>query len=326
MNVRRLNVRCLAVAALAACALGAQAQQPAYPTKVVRMIVGYPPGGSIDVVGRMVGQEFTRTLGQQFIVENRAGAGGTISAQAVASAAPDGYTLLAGAAGQISSAPSNFKKLSYDPIRDLTPIALIANQPNILIVHPSVPVRTAKEFIARVKANPGKFTYGSSGIGATQHMSAELFAMMTGANIVHVPYKGGAPAMIDLLAGQIDFIFSVVPTAVPYINSGRVRGIALTSLKRIESLPDVPTLNESGLKGFELSGWIGLLGPAGLPRPIVTLLNAETNKAVTGPLRKQLIDLGLGLDPGTPEQFAAFIKEDTARIAKVVKAAKIEPQ
>jgi tripartite-type tricarboxylate transporter receptor subunit TctC len=321
-----MNVRLLTIAALAACALGAQAQQPAYPTKVVRMIVGYPPGGSIDVVGRMVGQEFTRTMGQQFIVENRAGAGGTISAQAVASAPPDGYTLLAGAAGQISSAPSNFKKLSYDPIKDLTAIALIANQPNILIVHPSVPVRTAKEFIARVKANPGKFTYGSSGIGATQHMSAELFAMMTGANIVHVPYKGGAPAMIDLLAGQIDFIFSVVPTAVPYINSGRVRGIALTSLKRIESLPDVPTLNESGLKGFELSGWIGLLGPANLPRPLVMQLNAETNKAVTGPLRKQLIDLGLGLDPGTPEQFAAFIKEDTARIAKVVKAAKIEPQ
>jgi len=324
-----MKIRLPVVAAWAVCAAfaaGAQAQQPAYPAKVVRMIVGYPPGGSIDVVGRMVGQEFTRTMGQQFIVENRAGAGGTISAQAVVSAPPDGYTLLAGAAGQISSAPSNFKKLSYDPIKDLTPIALIANQPNILIVHPSVPVRTAKEFIARVKANPGKFTYGSSGIGATQHMSAELFAMMTGANIVHVPYKGGAPAMIDLLAGQIDFIFSVVPTAVPYINSGRVRGIALTSLKRIESLPNVPTLDESGLKGFELSGWIGLLGPAGLPRPLVTQLNAETNKAVTGPLRKQLIDLGLGLDPGTPEQFAAFIKEDTARIAKVVKAAKIEPQ
>ena len=320
-----MKVRLLAVAALAACAIGAQAQQP-FPAKVVRMIVGYPPGGSIDVVGRMVGQEFTRIMGQQFIVENRAGAGGTISAQAVATAAPDGYTLLAGAAGQISSAPSNFKKLSYDPIRDLTAIALIANQPNILIVHPSVPVRTAKELIARVKANPGKFTYGSSGIGATQHMSAELFAMMTGANIVHVPYKGGAPAMIDLLAGEIDFIFSVVPTAVPYINSGRVRGIALTSLKRIESLPDVPTLNESGLKGFELSGWIGLLGPANLPRPIVMQLNTETNKAVTGPLRKQLIELGLGLDPGTPEQFAAFIKVDTARIAKVVKAAKIEPQ
>ncbi|MGH8617030.1 MAG: Bug family tripartite tricarboxylate transporter substrate binding protein [Burkholderiales bacterium] len=321
-----IRLRWLTAAALAACSLAVQAQQPAYPTKVVRMIVGYPPGGSIDVVGRMVAQEFTRTMGQQFIVENRAGAGGTISAQAVASAPPDGYTLLAGAAGQISSAPHNFKKLSYDPIRDLTPIALIANQPNILIVHPSVPVRTAKEFIARVKANPGKFTYGSSGIGATQHMSAELFAMMTGANIVHVPYKGGAPAMIDLLAGQIDFIFSVVPTAVPYINSGRVRGIALTSMKRIESLPDVPTLNESGLKGFELSGWIGLLGPANLPRPLVTQLNAETNKAVSGPLRKQLIELGLGLDPGTPEQFATFIKEDTVRIGKVVKAAKIEPQ
>ena len=321
-----MKVRLLAVAALAACALGAQAQQPAYPTKVVRMIVGYPPGGSIDLVARMVGQEFTKVMGQQFIIDNRAGAGGTIAAQAVASAPPDGYTLLAGAAGQISSAPSNFKKLSYDPIKDFAPIALIANQPNILIVHPSVPVRNAKEFIARVKANPGKFSYGSSGIGATQHMSAELFAMMTGANIVHVPYKGGAPAMIDLLSGQIDFIFSVVPTAVPYINNGRVRAIALTSAKRIESLPDVPTLNESGLKGFDFSGWIGLLGPANLPRALVMQLNAETNKAVNGPLRKPLIDLGLGLADGTPEQFAEFIKVDTANVARVVKAAKIEPQ
>ena len=319
-----MKIRSLVAVALLVCAGGVHAQ--AYPSKVVRLVVGYPAGGSIDVVARMLGNEFTKTWGQQFIVDNRAGAAGTISAQQVATAPPDGYTLLVGAAAQISSAPSNFKKLAYDPQRDLTPIMLIANQPNILIVHPSVPVKNAKEFIARVKASPGKFNYGSSGIGATQHMSAELFAMMTGADIVHVPYKGGAPAMIDLLSGQIDFMFSVVPTAVPYIKSGRVRGIALTSKNRIESLPDVPTLHESGVSGFDFSGWIGLLGPANLPRELVAQLNAEANKAVKGPLRKQLVDLGLGVAGGTPEQFAAFIREDTAKIAKVVKAANIPPQ
>ena len=319
-----MKIRLLVWLAVALFAADVAAQS--YPSKVVRLIVGYPAGGSIDVVGRMLGAEFTKAWGQQVIVDNRAGAAGTIAARLTADAPPDGYTLMAGAAAQISSAPSNFKKLSYDPQRDFTPIALIANQPNILIVHPSVPVKNAKDFIARVKASPGKFTYGSSGIGATQHMSAELFAMMTGANIVHVPYKGGAPAMVDLLSGQIDFMFSVVPTAVPYIKSGRVRGVALTSKNRIESLPDVPTLHESGLTGFDFSGWIGLLGPANLPRDLVTQLNAEVNRAVKGPLRKPLIDLGLGLAPGSPEQFAAFIREDTAKIAKVVKAANIPPQ
>ncbi|MCW5603630.1 MAG: tripartite tricarboxylate transporter substrate binding protein, partial [Burkholderiales bacterium] len=187
-----MKARLLLATALIVTAAAAQAQS--YPSKVVRLVVGYPAGGSIDVVARMLGAEFSKTMGQQFIVENRAGAAGTISAHHVAMAAPDGYTLLVGAAAQISSAPSNFKKLPYDPQRDLTAIVHIAHQPNILIVHPSVPVRNAKEFIARTKANPGKFTYGSSGIGATQHMTAELFAMMTGADIVHVPYKGGAPA------------------------------------------------------------------------------------------------------------------------------------
>lgn len=316
-----MKTRLLIVLGLLACVAAAHAQN--YPSKIVRMVVGYPAGGSNDVVGRMVAQEFTKIMGQQFIVDNRAGAAGTISAQLVATAPPDGYTLLIGAAAQISSAPSIFKKLPYDPQRDLTAIALIANQPNILIVHPSVPVKNAREFIARVKANPGKFTYGSSGIGATQHLSAELFATMTGANIIHVPYKGGAPATVGLLTGEIDFIFSVVPTAVPHIRSGRVRAIAMTSMKRVESLPDVPTLHESGVKGFDFSGWIGLLGPASMPRELVMLLNAEANKAVNGALRKRLIDLGLSVADGTPEQFAAFIQEDTIKIAKIVKTANI---
>ncbi len=325
MNARSPAVSTLAALALSTAIAPVLAQQ-AYPSKPVRVIVGYPPGGSIDLVGRMMSGELSKVTGQPFVVENRAGAGGTIAAQAVVSAPPDGNTLLAGAAGQISSAPSNFRKLSYDPQRDFAPIVLIANQPNVLIVHPSVPVRTAKEFIARVKASPGRFTYGSSGIGATQHMSAELFSMMTGASMLHVPYKGGAPAMADLLAGHIDFMFSVVPTAMPFIANGRVRAIALTSARRIESMPQVPTLDESGLKGFDFSGWIGMLGPAGLPRPIVMQLNAEGNKAIVGSLRRQLVDLGLGLAGGTPEQFAEFIRVDTLNVAKVVMAAKIEPQ
>jgi tripartite-type tricarboxylate transporter receptor subunit TctC len=319
-----MKIRWLAVFAMAACTAGAHAQT--YPSKVVRMLVGFAAGGSADVVARMLANELTKAWGQQVIVENRAGAAGTISAQLVAAAPPDGYTLLIGAPGQISSAPSNFKKLAYDPQRDLTPITLIASQPNILIVHPSVPVKNAKEFISRVKASPGKFNYGSSGIGASQHMSAALFAMMTGSDIVHVPYKGGSPAMVDLLSGQIDFIFSVVPTAVPYIRNGRVRAIALTSKSRIESLPDVPTLHESGVTGFDYAGWVGMLGPANMPRELVMQLNSEANKAVNGPLRKPLVDLGLGVAGGTPEQFAALIKEDTAKISRIAKAASIEPQ
>ncbi|MEO8442328.1 MAG: tripartite tricarboxylate transporter substrate binding protein, partial [Betaproteobacteria bacterium] len=312
------------IVAIAACVLAAAvASAQSYPSRVVRIIVAYPPGGSIDVVSRLVNQRLTAALGQQFIVENRAGAAGNIGTDYVAKAAPDGYVLLMGSASSISSAPAVYAKLPYDPLRDLAPIIQIANQPNVLTAHPSVPARTLKEFIALAKANPGKFNYGSSGIGASQHMTAELFAMLTGVKIEHIPYKGGTPAMTDLISGQIDFMFTPAPNAIAFVKSGKIRGIAVTSLTRSSALPELPTMDEAGLKGFELLGWIGLLGPAGTPREIVDRLNAEINKMLAGDIRPRLTDLDLDAVGGTPEQFAALIRQDIAKYAKIVKAARI---
>lgn len=304
---------------LLVCSAGTALAQ-GYPSRVVRMIVSYPAGGSIDLVGRLVGQRLTEAFGQQFIVENRAGAAGNIGTDYVAKAAPDGYTLLVGSASSISSAPNIYAKLPYDPLRDFAPIILIANQPNVLIVHPSVPARTVKEFIALAKSHPGRFNYGSSGVGASQHMTAELFAMMTGVKIVHVPYKGGAPAMMDLVGGQIDFMFDTAPTAIPYVQSGKVRALAVTSMQRSGALPQLPTMSEAGLKGFELRGWIGLIAPAATSRDIVNRLNAEIQKMLAGDLRKRLLELGLDVAGGTPEQFTAFIREDIAKYGRIVKA------
>jgi tripartite-type tricarboxylate transporter receptor subunit TctC len=202
----------------------------------------------------------------------------------------------------------------------LAPIVQVANQPNVLTAHPSVPAATLKEFIALAKANPGKFDYGSSGIGASQHMTSEWFSLLTGVRIVHIPYKGGTPAMTDLISGQIDFMFTPAPNAIAFVRAGKIRGIAVTSLKRSSALPELPTMDESGLKGFELLGWIGLLAPAGTPREVIDRLNAETNKQLGGDIRKRLTDLGLDAVGGTPEQFGAFIRHDIAKYAKIVKA------
>jgi tripartite-type tricarboxylate transporter receptor subunit TctC len=315
--------------ALIVAALGLPpAHAQTYPAKVVRGIVPSAPGGSIDIVGRLVAQKFTETLGQQFIVENRAGAAGTIGVTAVSKAPPDGYTLLFASQSGIAAAPGLIRNLPYDPLHDLTPLALLVIQPSVLVVHPSLPARTTKEFIALAKAQPGLLTYGSSGIGATQHLSAELFGMMTGTELRHIPYKGGALAMTDVLGGQIYFMFSPVPTATPYLAAGKMRAIAVTSTRRVVSLPNVPTLDESGVRGYDYSSWIGLLGPARLPREIVMKLNAESARAVAEPaLRKKLLELGLDIPPAaTPEQFAKFIAQDIALNSKVIKQAKVQPE
>jgi len=329
MHLRLSDTRTL-VLSLTCCAaafLSPVSYAQGYPIRPVRMIVGYPAGGSIDTVGRITAQAFTESMGQSFIVENRPGASATIATLAVVKAPTDGYMLLVGAQASLSGALSMIANLPYDPLRDLSAIALLAHQPNVLVVHPSVPARTTRDFIALAKARPGKLSYGSSGLGSTQHLSSELFSMMTGTDLFHVPYKGGAPATIDLLSGQLDFTFTPVPTAGPYIKADRLRAIALSSIRRNESLPGVPTLDETGVRGYDFGGYIALLGPGKMPRELVLKLNAEVQKAVKDPnVRKRLVDLGLDVPGGTPEQFTEFMKQDMEKCAKIVAAAKIQPQ
>lgn len=305
-------------------ATGAYAQS--YPTKPVRLIAPYPPGGSIDIVARLVGQRLTEAFGQQFVIENRAGASGNIGTDYVAKAAPDGYTLLLSGAPPLAANIYLFAKLPFDPVRDFAPIIRIANQPNVLVLHPSVPARNVKELIALAKSRPGKLNFGSGGVGASQHISAELFMMMTGVKMVHVVYKGGGPAMIELVGGQIDLMIETAPSAIPYVNSGKLKALGVTTLQRLAMLPNVPTIDEAGVKGYEFLSWMGLVAPAGVPKEIVQKLNAEVQTAISGDLRKRLTELGLGVAGGTPEQFAAYIREDSAKYAKLVKVANIKPQ
>ena len=317
-----IRILCLAAAMLVASPAFAQG----WPSRPVRVVAAYPAGGSIDIVARLVSQRLGESLGQPFIVENKAGAAGNIGTDFVAKAAPDGYTLLMGSAAAISSAPNVYAKLPYDPLKDLLPIVLVANQPNALIVRPGLAANNVREFIALARAFPGKVNYGSSGVGASQHMTAELFAMMTGVQITHVPYKGGAPAMADLISGQIDFMFDPVPTSIQVVRSGKVRALAVTSLRRSEVMPDLPSMAEAGLDGFELRGWIGLLAPANTSRDLVQRLNGEVLKMLAADLRGKLLELGLDVAGGTPEQFAAFIREDIAKYGRIVKASGMPQQ
>ena len=304
------------------CATSAHAQS--YPTKPVRVVVPYAPGGSVDLVARMVGQKLGEVLGQQFVVDNRSGAGGNIGTEHVARATHDGYTLLTGTSNALAVNVHLFTKLPFDSVKDFAPIILLVNQPNVLVVNPSVPATNFKEFVALTKANPGKFKFGSSGVGATQHMSAEMFMMMTGVKVVHIPYKGGAPALNDLVGGHIDFMFAVVPTTIPMILAGKLRALAVTSDQRSGMLPDVPTMQEAGLPGFEYGNWIGFLAPVATPKDIVTKLNSLAQKAIKGDLLKGLTELGLDVVGGTPEQFGAYLREDIAKQGKLVKAAGME--
>jgi tripartite-type tricarboxylate transporter receptor subunit TctC len=315
-------LRCLLLIVLVTTSAYAQN----YPIKPVRIIVPFAPGGSVDLVARVVGQKLTTALGQQFIVENRAGASGNIGADYVAKIAPDGYTLLMSSAPNLAANIHLFSKLPFDPFRDFAPIILIANQPNVLVVNPSLPATNVKELIELAKSRPGNLTFGSSGVGASQHMAAELFMMMTGVSMKHVPYKGGGPAMVDLVGGHIDLMIETAPSAMPFVQSAKVKALAVTTLQRSSMLPNVPTLDESGLNGYEFRGWIGLVAPAKTPKEIIARLHDIVQKEIGGDLRAQLIKMGLDVAGGTPDQFAAFIRKDSAMYGKLVKAANITPQ
>lgn len=297
-----------------------------YPAKPVRIVVGFAPGGSVDLVGRILAQKLTTTFGQQVLVDNRPGAASNIAGEIVAKAPPDGYTLLVASGGALGTNQAIYSRMPYDPHKDLTPITLLVYQGNVLIVNPSVPSRSVKEFVVLAKSRPGELNYGSGGNGSSQHMSAELFSNMTGARMVHVPYKGGAPAMADLLGGQIDLMFQTVPEAIQHINSGRVRALGVTSPKRSAMLPNVPTISEAGLRGFAYDGFMGIAGPAGMPKEVVTRLNAEVNKALAASdVQSRLLESGLEIGGGTPEQLAAHMREQSAKIIKLAKDMGIKP-
>ena len=306
-------------AVAAGCLFAATGYAQTYPAKPIRFLVGFPPGGTSDILARTIGQKLGEAVGQQVVIDNRPGAGGNIGAEAAAKSAPDGYTIFMSTTSQAISA-SLYSKLNYDLVRDFAPITQAVNSTNLLVVHPSLPVRSVKELIALAKARPGELNYGTAGNGTPPHMTGELFNSYTGVKLQHVPYKGGAPAIADLLGGQITIMFDNVPPLLPHVQAGKMRPLAVTSLKRISVLRDVPTLDEAGLKGFDSVAWNGVLAPAGTPKEIVARLNSEILRILSLPdVRERLSSQGADPVGGTPEQFAALIRSEIQKWAKVVK-------
>jgi tripartite-type tricarboxylate transporter receptor subunit TctC len=320
------NIRCvlalLAIVAAAVAAPFAFAQSAAnYPAKPMRLVVPFPAGGTTDILARAVAQKLSETWGRQVIVDNRPGAGGNIGSDLVAKATPDGYTLLMGTVGTHAINPSLYKNMPYDHVKDFAPVILVAGVPNVLVVNPSLPVHSVPELIAYAKANPGKLNFASSGNGTSIHLSGELFKAMTGVEMTHVPYKGSAPALTDLIGGQVQLMFDNLPSSLPFIKAGKLRALAVTSGARAAALPDLPTLAESGLPGFEASSWFGVLAPAGTPRDIVARLNGAIAGWLASPEAKEkLLAQGAIAAGGTPEDFARHIGAETSKWAKVVKA------
>ena len=307
-------------AAAIALALGAGAVfAQAYPSKVVRVVIPWPPGGSNDVVGRIVLQKVAENTGQQFIIDNRAGAAGSIGADVVAKAPPDGYTIMVHSTSHVGNAHL-YKKLPYDTLKDFTGVALLAAQPGALTIHPSLPVKTVKEFVNLAKARPGTINYSSSGNGSAPHLSMALLVAMTGIKIVHVPYKGGAPQVTALVSGETQASLATVSTVLVHVQSGRLRALGVSSAKRSGTLPDVPTIAESGVPGYEMSPWIGVFVPSATPRDIVNRLNAEVNRALKMPeVANLLASQALDAMSSTPEEFDARIKVDYEKYAKLIK-------
>ena len=313
------SIPTLAALALAFAAAGASAQP--YPAKPIRVVVPNPAGGYYDVIARTVGQKVGENIGQPMVVENRVGAGGSLGTEFTAKSPPDGYTIMVGGIGPHGIAPSLYANLPYDPVKDFAPIILVATTPNILVVHPSSPIRSVQDLVAAAREKPGGVSYASNGNGTSQHLSAEMFATAMGLKLNHVPFKGSAPAVTAMLGGQLDFAFVVAPDGLAHVRAGKLRAIGVTGAKRAAPLPDVPTLAEAGVPGYEATAWFGYLAPAGTPREIVDRLNAEIAKALESPdVRDRLAPGGLSeLPGGTPERFGDLIKSEIAKWSKVVK-------
>jgi len=312
-------------AALASAMAFAQAE---YPTRPIRWVVGFPPGGSNDVTARLLAPLLSARLGQQVVIDNRAGAHGNIATEIVARAAPDGYTLLFATISVLAINPALYSKLPFDPIRDFAPITTLVSLSNVIVAHPTVPAATLKELIALAKAKPGTLTYATSGAGSPGHLAGELLKTFAGIDMIHVPYKGGGPAMSDLLAGQVNLMIATAPTAVLHVRSGRITALAVTTRKRSVAMPTVPTIAEAaGLAGYELNNWYGVVAPARTPPAIITRLNREYLAALALPdVREKLLSQGLEPLPSTPEEFRAYLKDEIVKWTKVVRdsGAKVE--
>ena len=313
----------LALGTLASHAALAQA----YPAKPIRLVVPFPPGGSTDIVARIVAQKLSDRLGQQVVVENRGGAGGTIGAEAVAKAPPDGYTLVVGTTSTHAVAPSVYGKIGYDPVKDFAPISLIAVTPYLLVVNPSVNVKSLQEFVGYVKARPGKLNYASAGTGSTTHLAMEMLKSAAELYIVHIPYNGNGPAGTAVIAGQVEILFGSLPAVLPHAKSGRVRPLAVGTPKRSPSLPDVPTVAESGFPGFDASLWLAIMAPAGTPAPIVDRLQKEIHAVIASPDTADALNKA-GAEPitSTPAELAAMVKDGVEKYGKVVKQAGVKPE
>lgn len=298
-----------------------------YPVKAIRLVDGYSPGGGTDVIARLIAPKLSELLGQSVVVENRPGATGTIGAATVVRAPPDGYTLLVGLSSTIAVSPSLLTKLPYDTLRDLVAVAQVVTFPNVLVVHPSVPTRNLKELIALAKARPNTLNYASGGLGTSNHLAGELLKSMAKINIAHVPYKGGGPAVIAILGGEVDMLFGTMPSTTGFVRNGRLRPLAVTGPQRSAALPEVPTMIESGLPGFEIVSWMGVLAPARTPRDVIVKLNTAIN-AIMGnaDIRARIAEQASDVVTGTPEQFGALIRRDTERWAKVIREAGIKSE
>jgi tripartite-type tricarboxylate transporter receptor subunit TctC len=312
--------------ALVLCSLFvvAAGAQDAYPSRPLKFILPFPPGGGTDILGRVIAERLSASLGQPVVTENRGGAGGNVGAEAAAHSAPDGYTIVL-VAPSLAISPSLYSKLNYDPVKDLAPISLVATVPNVMITHPSVESKNLQEFIALARSRPGAMNFGSGGAGTSNHLAGELFNIVTGAKLVHVPYKGVNLAMQGVLAGEIQLVFIGIPAALPHIKAGKLRALALVAPQRSPALPEVPTAAEAGLKDFEVTTWYGIMTPAGTPRPIVSRLNAELVKIMHAPDVKERL-AAMATDPltSTPEEFAAYLKQEIAKWGDVVRRANLK--
>jgi tripartite-type tricarboxylate transporter receptor subunit TctC len=318
---------CTAVVAFAAGAALWPAQAQDYPNRPITLVIPFAPGGSTSIVGRGIAEKMSELLGEKIVIDNRPGAGGTVGTKAVAKSDPDGYTLVLGYTGTLAIGPSLYKKAGYDPRKDFAPIGMIGNAPNSLVVHPSVPAKSVAELIAYAKQNPGKVSFGSAGAGTASHITGEYFARSAGISLVHIPYKGTGPALVDLIGGHIPMAFAPIPASHANVSAGTLRALAVTSSTRSGLLPEVPTIAEAGLPGFDASLYYGLAAPVGTPRPIIDKLNKVLRDALASDeVKRQLGSDGTEITPGSPEDYADFIDKDEKKWAQLVKASGVEPE